>query len=161
MLSTKIIGNKITQARKKINISQAMLAEQLFISPQAVGKWERGESLPDIIMLNRLAKLLEVDLNYFSDLKIKGEILESKDSHQEERQTRWNMSQGNWVEANFSGLKNLHEKFNSSNMKRCSFTNSNLSNLLLKSNNVNECNFEHTFFHESKLQESNLIKKFI
>ena len=67
MLNTKMIGNKIAEARKKINISQAQLAERLFISSQAVGKWERGESMPDIITFNRLAEILGVDLNYFSE----------------------------------------------------------------------------------------------
>ena len=66
-METKKIGNKIAEARKKINISQAQLAERLFISPQAVGKWERGESMPDIITFNRLAEILGVDLNYFSE----------------------------------------------------------------------------------------------
>ena len=47
--------------------SQAQLAGQLFISPQAVGKWERGESIPDILTIIRLAQILGVDLNYFSD----------------------------------------------------------------------------------------------
>lgn len=47
MLKSTMIGDKITEARKKNNISQAQLAERLFISPQAVGKWERGESMPD------------------------------------------------------------------------------------------------------------------
>jgi transcriptional regulator with XRE-family HTH domain len=32
MLTTMIIGNKISEARKRINISQAQLAERLFIS---------------------------------------------------------------------------------------------------------------------------------
>jgi len=36
MLNTKMIGNKIAEARKKINMSQAGLAGFLFISPQAV-----------------------------------------------------------------------------------------------------------------------------
>ena len=36
MLSTKIIGNKIGEARKKMNLSQSQLAERLFISSQAV-----------------------------------------------------------------------------------------------------------------------------
>jgi transcriptional regulator with XRE-family HTH domain len=67
MLNTKMIGNRITEARKKINISQAQLAQHLFISSQAVGKWERGESMPDIVTLNRLAEILDVDLNYFSE----------------------------------------------------------------------------------------------
>ena len=38
-MDTKIIGSKIVQARKKANMSQAQLAQLLFISPQAVGKW--------------------------------------------------------------------------------------------------------------------------
>ncbi|MDP2721830.1 MAG: helix-turn-helix transcriptional regulator, partial [Bacteroidales bacterium] len=67
MLNTKNIGNKITEARKKNNLSQARLAERLFISSQAVGKWERGESMPDITTFIRLAEILGVDLNYFSD----------------------------------------------------------------------------------------------
>jgi len=66
-METKLIDNKIAEVRKKINISQAQLAERLFISPQAVGKWERGESMPDIITINRLAEIFGVDLNYFSE----------------------------------------------------------------------------------------------
>ncbi len=65
-METKIIGNKIAEARKQMNMSQAQLAERLFISPQAVGKWERGESMPDITTFGRMAKILGVDLNYFS-----------------------------------------------------------------------------------------------
>ena len=66
-VNSKSIGNKIVEARKKINLSQAELAQQISISPQAVGKWERGESMPDISTLNRLAKIFGVDLNYFSE----------------------------------------------------------------------------------------------
>ncbi|HJV78936.1 MAG TPA: helix-turn-helix transcriptional regulator, partial [Paludibacter sp.] len=76
MLNSKSIGNKIAAARKKINLSQADLAQQVSISPQAVGKWERGESMPDISTLNRLAAILGVDLNYFSD-NFKNEIVET------------------------------------------------------------------------------------
>ena len=65
-METKIIGNKIAEARKQLNMSQAQLAERLFISPQAVGKWERGESMPDITTFGRMARILGVDLNYFS-----------------------------------------------------------------------------------------------
>src|SRR3546814_2048484 len=53
IMETKMIGNKIAEARKKAAISQAQLAQRLFISPQAVGKWERGESMPDIIKIGR------------------------------------------------------------------------------------------------------------
>lgn len=66
MLQAKTIGNKIAEARKKNQLSQSQLGEQLFISAQAVGKWERGESLPDLILFHRLAGILGMDLSYFT-----------------------------------------------------------------------------------------------
>lgn len=167
MLSTKMIGNRIAEARKKIKISQAELAQRLFISSQAVGKWERGESMPDIITFNRLAEVLGVDLNYFSDSfsshteltsdnPIEMESLEmpTKKKH---KNLNWDMSHGNWVDANFSGLKNLHDKFSSSNMQRCLFVGSDLSGLQLKGNNVEGCDFTGSDIGNSHIQGSNLV----
>ncbi len=167
-METKLIGNKIAEARKKLNISQAKLAQSLFISAQAVGKWERGESMPDIITLNRLAKILDVDLNYFSEnyQSIKNEIASSEPlvkqsdelhSGKQKNKISWDMSRGNWVDADFSGLKNLHEKFSSSNMQRCQFIGSDLSELLLKGNNVDSCDFSASNISRSHIQGSNFI----
>ena len=164
-METKIIGNKISEARRKINLSQAQLSEQLFISPQAVGKWERGESLPDIITFSRLAKILGVDLNYFSEdfPSITGETtavgeqpVEKADPSlgKQKNKLSWDMSRGNWSGADFSGLKGLHEKFSSSNMQRCQFIGSDLSGLLLKSNNIESCDFSESDLSESHLQHS-------
>ncbi len=169
-MDTKMIGGKIAEARRKINHSQAQLAESLFISPQAVGKWERGESLPDIITLNRLAQILGVDLNYFSDsfqsvMNEKSLALdlpdlqppESQAGKQKNRMSR-DMSKSNWVDADFSGLKNLHEKFSSSNMQRCKFIESELSGILLRNNNVGGCDFSGSGFINSCIQRSNLSR---
>ena len=68
------------------------------------------------------------------------------------------MSRGNWVDADFSGLKNLHEKFSSSNMQRCKFIGSDLSGLLLKNNNVDSCDFSGSDISNSHIQSSNLSK---
>lgn len=164
-METKMIGNKIAEARKKINISQTQLAELLFISPQAVGKWERGESLPDIITLNRLAEILGVDLNYFSEnfqstanekAPVESLVKQSDELSSEKQKLSWDMSRGNWVDADFSGLKNLHEKFSSSNMQRCKFIGSDLTGLLLKSNNVDSCDFSGSDISSSHIQGSNL-----
>jgi uncharacterized protein YjbI with pentapeptide repeats len=171
MVNSKMIGNKIAEARKKVNISQAQLAQRLFISPQAVGKWERGESMPDIITFNRLAEILGVDLNYFSEglFPVSTEVTPSESS---EKQTNdlssskpgakrsLDMSRGNWMDADFSGLKNLHEKFSSSNMLRCKFVGSDMSGLLLKSNNVQTCDFSGSDFSRSQIQNSNLSNIF-
>lgn len=166
-MDTKMIGSKIAEARKRTNFSQSQLARRLFISAQAVGKWERGESLPDIITLNRLAEILGVDLNYFSEPFHSQAIeLTSGDSlarqsaelpsGKQKNKLSWDMSRGNWVDADFSGLKNLHGKFSSSNMQRCRFTGSDLSGLLLKNNNVDRCDFSDSDFSSSKIQSSNL-----
>jgi transcriptional regulator with XRE-family HTH domain len=71
MLNAKSIGNKIAEVRKKNGLSQAELAQQVSISAQAVGKWERGESMPDITTLNRVAAIFGVDLNYFFQMAFK------------------------------------------------------------------------------------------
>jgi uncharacterized protein YjbI with pentapeptide repeats len=173
MLTTMIIGNKIAEARKKINISQAQLAERMFISSQAVGKWERGESMPDIITFNRLAEILGVDLNYFSESFQPGisDPAESDVKQSSERPSgnqnqpagkagkklSWDMSRGNWVDADFSGLKNLNEKFSSSNMQHCKFIGSDLSRILLKGNNVDSCDFSGSDISNSHIQSSNLV----
>jgi uncharacterized protein YjbI with pentapeptide repeats len=158
MLNAKMIGDKIAAARKKTNISQAQLAQRLFISSQAVGKWERGESMPDITTFNSLAEILGVDLNYFSE-NFPSEVTEAapaEPSAKEQKKLNWDMSRGNWVDADFSGLKNLHEKFSSSNMQRCKFIGSDLSGLLLKSNNVDSCDFSGSDFSNSHIQQSHL-----
>lgn len=170
MLTSKSIGNKIALARKKINLSQSKLAQQVSISPQAVGKWERGESLPDITLLNRLAEILKVDLNYFSDSFQANEVEPSTyetcnkqivetpiPTSRKNLDSNWDMSHGNWVDSDFSGLKNLKEKFSSSNMKNCKFMNSDLSGLILGKNNIELCDFSGSTIKDSKIQFSNLL----
>lgn len=161
MLNSKTIGNKITEARKKKNLSQVMLAQQVSISAQAVGKWERGESMPDILTLNRLAEILGVDLNYFSeafqpsDTEIKIQASENKPIKKVYKMG-WDMSKLNLADSDFSGLKNLHEKFCSSNMQRCLFANSEMSGLDLNNTNIEGCDFTGADMSKSKIQSSNL-----
>jgi transcriptional regulator with XRE-family HTH domain len=50
--------------RRKHNLTQLDLAEKLNYTDKAISKWERGESLPDIITLKRMADLFEVTVDY-------------------------------------------------------------------------------------------------
>ena len=163
-----MIGNKIVEARKKIHISQAELAERIFISSQAVGKWERGESMPDIVTFNRLAEILGVDLNYFSEnfqstvtemapIESLEEIPEELSIGKLKKKLSWDMSHWNLIDADFSGLKNLHEKFSSSNMRHCLFVGSDMSGLHLKNNNVDGCNFSGSDLSGSHIHNSHLL----
>lgn len=55
-------GSFVAGLRKERNLTQKQLAEQLFISDKAVSKWERGLSLPDIMLLEPLAESLGVSV---------------------------------------------------------------------------------------------------
>ena len=59
----KQIGANITAYRKRLQMTQAGLAEKLNYSDKAVSKWERGESVPDVLTLMQLAELFDVTVN--------------------------------------------------------------------------------------------------
>lgn len=56
------IGTYIAGKRKALGMTQKQLAEQLGMSDKSVSKWERGKGLPDISLLEPLAKALGVSL---------------------------------------------------------------------------------------------------
>lgn len=53
------LGEKLTQYRKKNNLTQDAVAELLGVTPQAVSKWENDASCPDIMLLPQIATLYE------------------------------------------------------------------------------------------------------
>ena len=57
------IGEMIAYHRKRNAITQAQLAEAIGVSVQAVSKWERHISYPDIMVLPRLADLLGTSID--------------------------------------------------------------------------------------------------
>lgn len=55
-------GAFIAALRKEQGLTQQELADRLFVSNKAVSKWERGQSLPDIALLEPLAQCLGVSV---------------------------------------------------------------------------------------------------
>ena len=53
-------GTQQTAYRKNAGLTQAGLAEKLNYSDKAVSKWERGESIPDVLTLVHLAEQFEI-----------------------------------------------------------------------------------------------------
>lgn len=70
-----MIGEKIKNKRKELNLTQEYLAKELNISRQAVSKWEKGLSEPSMDNLVKLSKIFGVDIDYF---KKDNEIEEDK-----------------------------------------------------------------------------------
>jgi len=62
-MDSRKIGQAIRTLRLRANYTQHNLAEILNVTDQAVSKWERGFSVPDISIITRLSLLLNVDVD--------------------------------------------------------------------------------------------------
>lgn len=78
-MNQKKIGQFIAQCRKKKNLTQAQLAEQLNITDRAVSKWETGNSMPDSSIMVELCEILGITVN---------ELLSGEEIHMENYETR-------------------------------------------------------------------------
>lgn len=58
-----MLSDNIKILRKKKGYSQETLAEQLHVVRQTISKWEKGISVPDAVMLDRMAELFEVPVS--------------------------------------------------------------------------------------------------
>ena len=59
----KKIGAFIATERKSKKLTQAKLAEKIFVSEKTVSKWENGNGIPDTNSLLKLCEVFDVSLN--------------------------------------------------------------------------------------------------
>lgn len=64
MMDNKKVGASIALLRNNKHMTQTELGERVGVSFQAVRKWERGETLPDVSILPTLADALETTIDY-------------------------------------------------------------------------------------------------
>jgi transcriptional regulator with XRE-family HTH domain len=57
-------GKRLSDLRKKKNWTQEELAKKLNVSAQAVSKWEKDVSLPDVGLLASIASIFETSIDY-------------------------------------------------------------------------------------------------
>lgn len=60
----KNIASNLTKLRTHAKLTQAELAEKISYSDKSISKWERAESVPDIYVLNAIAELFGVTVDY-------------------------------------------------------------------------------------------------
>lgn len=75
MFDASILAYNIRKHREIKGISQKELADKLFVSAQAISKWERGMSIPEIDKLCLLAELLECSLDTLVGNSEENEVL--------------------------------------------------------------------------------------
>ena len=68
------VGNKIAKLRKEFKLSQEELADQLYITRQALSKWENGTSIPSIDSLLELCKIFSISFEEMLCLQEEAEI---------------------------------------------------------------------------------------
>lgn len=69
------IGDFILNERKLKKLTQAKLAEKLFVSEKTVSKWENGKGIPDTNTLPKLCELFGISINEL----LNGERISTKD----------------------------------------------------------------------------------
>ena len=55
-------ADELAKNRKAMNMTQEDLAERCDVSRQAVAKWEKGESLPDVYLIAKLAEMFNITI---------------------------------------------------------------------------------------------------
>lgn len=81
-------GEKISRSRQNAGLTQEELALRLGVTPQAVSRWERNQSMPDILLFSDLCSILHVSADSLletshsnitgeSDSRVQEEILKN------------------------------------------------------------------------------------
>ena len=69
MIDTNNLGKRIADARHVLGLTQKDLANKVGVTAQAVSKWERGSSCPDISILDEIADSLGVSVSEILGVK--------------------------------------------------------------------------------------------
>ena len=59
-----VIAANVADLRRRCGMTQQELAEKLNYTDKAISKWERGESIPDVLVLKSIADLFGVTVDY-------------------------------------------------------------------------------------------------
>ena len=85
------LGEKIRSLRKNRNISQEILANYLGVTFQAVSKWEKGETMPDVAMIPAIASFFEVSTDELFDFN-------RLETEQKVQQACWDIAEYRYTE---------------------------------------------------------------
>lgn len=84
------IGDMISKTRQNRNMIQEEFASRLGVTPQAVSRWERGNSLPDISLIKGICEVLSISANALLEIENDNKVIENNDVSME-REIRSNM----------------------------------------------------------------------
>ena len=62
MLDIKKFGRRLAALRQAAHLRQKDIANRCNLSTQAISKWERGQSCPDLLIIDEIASALGVEV---------------------------------------------------------------------------------------------------
>lgn len=71
-MASNLFSKALKKLRIERGITQAQLAERLFVTRSTINRWESGSRLPDNMMITQLAKALDVDFNILLNATVDG-----------------------------------------------------------------------------------------
>ena len=75
-----IIGKKITELRKKYNLTQESLAEKIGVTRQTLSNWESNITSPDLNEASLLCKELKININDLIDNNLDVNVKDNSNS---------------------------------------------------------------------------------
>jgi len=84
------IGDTISKMRQNKKMTQEEFASRLGVTPQAVSRWERGNSLPDISLIKGICDVLSISANTLLGIEVEHKVIENNDMNME-KEIRSNM----------------------------------------------------------------------
>ena len=105
MVDLKQIGKTIESIRKSKGMTQDELASILFVSRQAISKWETGKGMPSIEVLIELTRLFDVSIDA---------LIDGKDLSKENIKEQFSQLPRAAVFANFIQSTDLEQQFKES-----------------------------------------------
>jgi len=75
-----VIGEKITELRKKYNYTQETLAEKIGVTRQTLSNWESNITSPDLNQASLLCKELKININDLIDTNLEIDVKDNSSS---------------------------------------------------------------------------------
>ena len=74
------LNEKIVVLRKKMGVSQELLAEKLGVTRQTVSNWEQGLTTPDVMQAKKLSNIFKISLDDLTDNKLDFEFRDNSNN---------------------------------------------------------------------------------
>lgn len=87
----EVVGKNITRYRKERDLTQKDLAKEIGISFQAISKWERGQSLPDIALIPVISNILQISIDRLFGYKSEQQITSIYEKEYETEDYYWGL----------------------------------------------------------------------